>query len=202
MANWSDEPSARAGAKVCLACGRPIEETLWWVGLLGSLESRDIHRPLDPLLAKPPEKAALRSWPDGASRAAPCAGFGRRRLIRADRSISQYASRNGDRRHCVVRGRSNSGSCVRHSSIATGQRGWKRQPRGIRDRVGRLAGAGSAGASGRAGRAAGTTEAAPSCTGAAGSRTTCLGGPLLDDPARGTSPRSGRRSAPPWTGRA
>ncbi len=58
MANWSDEPSARAGAKVCLACGRPIEETLWWVGSLRCLECRDIRRPLDPLLAKAPEKTA------------------------------------------------------------------------------------------------------------------------------------------------
>jgi hypothetical protein len=58
MANWSDEPSARAGAKVCLACGGPIEETLWWVGSLRCLECRDIHRPLDPLLAKAPGKAA------------------------------------------------------------------------------------------------------------------------------------------------
>jgi hypothetical protein len=58
MANWSDEPSARAGAKVCLACGRPIEETLWWVGSLRCLECRDIQRPLDPSLAKAPEKTA------------------------------------------------------------------------------------------------------------------------------------------------
>jgi len=56
MANWSDEPSARAGAKVCLACGGPIEETLLWVGSLRCLECRDSHRPLDPLLAKPLEK--------------------------------------------------------------------------------------------------------------------------------------------------
>ena len=55
MANWTDEPS-RAGAKVCLACGGQIEETLMWVGSLRCLECRDIHRPLDPLLAKPPEK--------------------------------------------------------------------------------------------------------------------------------------------------
>jgi hypothetical protein len=58
MANWTDEPSGRAGAKVCLACGGPIEETLWWVGSLRCLECRDIHRPLDPLLAKAPEKTA------------------------------------------------------------------------------------------------------------------------------------------------
>jgi hypothetical protein len=58
MANRSDEPSARAGAKVCLACGGPIEETLLWVGSLRCLECRDIHRPLDPLLAKAPEKTA------------------------------------------------------------------------------------------------------------------------------------------------
>jgi len=58
MANWSDEPSARAGAKVCLACGGPIEDTLSWVGSLRCLECRDIHRPLDPSLAKAPEKTA------------------------------------------------------------------------------------------------------------------------------------------------
>ena len=58
MANWTDEPSGRAGAKVCLACGGPIEETLMWVGSLRCLECRDINRPLDPLLAKPPEKTA------------------------------------------------------------------------------------------------------------------------------------------------
>jgi hypothetical protein len=58
MANWSDEPSARADANVCLACGGPIEETLLWVGSLRCLECRDIHRPLDPLLAKTPEKTA------------------------------------------------------------------------------------------------------------------------------------------------
>ena len=58
MANGTDEPSGRLGAKVCLACGGPIEETLIWVGSLRCLECRDIHRPLDPLLAKPPEKTA------------------------------------------------------------------------------------------------------------------------------------------------
>ena len=58
MANWSDERSARSGTKVCLACGGPIEETLLWVGSLRCLECRDIHRPLDPLLAKAPEKTA------------------------------------------------------------------------------------------------------------------------------------------------
>ena len=58
MANWTDETSARAGTKVCLACGGPIEETLSWVGSLRCLECRDIHRPLDPLLAKAPEKTA------------------------------------------------------------------------------------------------------------------------------------------------
>jgi hypothetical protein len=58
MANRTDDPSERAGAKVCLACGGPIEETLIWVGSLRCLECRDIHRPLDPLLAKPPEKTA------------------------------------------------------------------------------------------------------------------------------------------------
>jgi hypothetical protein len=58
MANWSDEPSARAGVKVCLACGGPIEDTLSWVGSLRCLECRDIHRPLDPSLAKAPEKTA------------------------------------------------------------------------------------------------------------------------------------------------
>jgi hypothetical protein len=43
---------------VCLACGEPIEETLWWVGSLRCLECRDIHRPLDPSLAKAPDKTA------------------------------------------------------------------------------------------------------------------------------------------------
>jgi hypothetical protein len=58
MANWTDDPSARAGAKVCLACGGPIEETLLWVASLRCLECRDIHRPLDPSLAEAPEKTA------------------------------------------------------------------------------------------------------------------------------------------------
>jgi hypothetical protein len=58
MANWTDEPSGRAGVKVCLACGGPIEETLMWVGSLRCLECRDIHRPLDPLLARAPEKTS------------------------------------------------------------------------------------------------------------------------------------------------
>ena len=57
MANWSDEPSARAGSEMCLACGGEIEETLSWVGSLRCLECRDLRRPLDPLLSKEPERA-------------------------------------------------------------------------------------------------------------------------------------------------
>ena len=73
------------GAKVCLACGGPIEETLMWVGSLRCLECRDIHRPLDPLLAKPPEKTAGPvHGADDAPRAAPRASFGpSSRLIHA-----------------------------------------------------------------------------------------------------------------------
>ena len=56
-----------------------------WVGSLRCLECRDIHRPLDPLLAKAPEKTAGPFMtPAALLRAAPRAGFGpSSRLIHA-----------------------------------------------------------------------------------------------------------------------